>query len=143
MEPERPKVDRAVLDFIKGTFLIRPILSLAPTMSAGLIRKWRAWAIELQERKPAFVRQCLYRIAFLAGGASGRSKAQQSLQSWVAATRPLLRRSLYYNTCAGIAPVANATAAAWGKFMQCNLWRAASRCVFTVPKAKPRISPIS
>ena len=30
MEPERPKVDRAVLDFVKGMFSIQPILSFAP-----------------------------------------------------------------------------------------------------------------
>ena len=41
------------------------------------------------------------------------------------------------------AAVAKAKATAWGKFVQSNLWRAASRCPFTVPKAKPRISPIS
>ena len=49
----------------------------------------------------------------------------------------------YFSACAGMTPVAKATAAAWVKFMQCNLWRAASRWVFTLPNAKPRISAIS
>jgi hypothetical protein len=49
----------------------------------------------------------------------------------------------YFSACAGMTPVAKATAAAWVRFMQCNLWRAASRCVFTLPNAKPRISAIS
>ena len=43
MEPERPKVDRAVLDFVKGMSSIRPILSFAPMAFAGSIRKWRGW----------------------------------------------------------------------------------------------------
>jgi hypothetical protein len=49
----------------------------------------------------------------------------------------------YFSACAGITPVAKATAAAWVRFMQCNLWRAASRCVLTLPNAKPKISAIS
>ena len=43
MEPERPKVDRAVLNFVKGMFSIPRILSFAPTVFAGLIRKSRGW----------------------------------------------------------------------------------------------------
>ena len=35
--------------------------------------------------------------------------------------------------------MAKATAAAWVKFMHCNLWRAVSRCVFTVPKVDFKI----
>jgi CRISP-associated protein Cas1 len=30
MEPERPKIDRAVLDFVNGMFSIQPILSFTP-----------------------------------------------------------------------------------------------------------------
>ena len=52
-------------------------------------------------------------------------------------------RALYFSACAGMTPVAKATAAAWVRFMQCNLWRAASKCVLTLPNAKPRISAIS
>jgi hypothetical protein len=33
-------------------------------------------------------------------------------------------RCAYFSACAGITPVAKATAAAWVRFMQCNLWRA-------------------
>ena len=51
--------------------------------------------------------------------------------------------ALYFSACAGMTPVAKATAAAWVRFMQCSLWRAASRCVFTLPNANPRISAIS
>ena len=40
MEPERPKVDRAVLRDMSS---IRPILSFAQTAYAGSIRKWRGW----------------------------------------------------------------------------------------------------
>jgi CRISP-associated protein Cas1 len=43
MEPERPKIDRAALGFVKGYVSIQPILSFAPTVFAGLIRKWRGW----------------------------------------------------------------------------------------------------
>src|SRR6202161_1467069 len=49
----------------------------------------------------------------------------------------------YFSAWAGMTPVAKATAAAWVRFMQRNLWRAASRCVFTLPKANPKISAIS
>jgi hypothetical protein len=49
----------------------------------------------------------------------------------------------YFSAWAGMTPVAKATAAAWVRFMQCNLCRAASRCVFTLPNAKPKISAIS
>jgi hypothetical protein len=44
MEPERPKVDRAVLDFVKGYVFDPAILSFAPTVFAGLIQKWRGWS---------------------------------------------------------------------------------------------------
>ena len=53
------------------------------------------------------------------------------------------RGALYFSACAGMTPVAKATAAAWVRFMQCSLWRAASRWVFTLPNANPRISAIS
>jgi hypothetical protein len=43
MEPQRPKVDRAVLDSSSAKFSIQPILSFGPTVFAGLIRKWRGW----------------------------------------------------------------------------------------------------
>jgi hypothetical protein len=43
MEPERPKIDRAVLDFVEGHVFDPPILSYAPTAFAGLIRRWRGW----------------------------------------------------------------------------------------------------
>jgi hypothetical protein len=36
-------------------------------------------------------------------------------------------RALHCSAFAGITPVATATAAAWVRFMQCNLWRAVSR----------------
>ncbi len=49
----------------------------------------------------------------------------------------------YFSAWAGMTPVAKATAAAWVRFMHRNLWRAASRCVFTLPKARPKISAIS
>ncbi len=49
----------------------------------------------------------------------------------------------YFSAWAGMMPVAKATAAAWVRFMQCNLWRPASRWVFTLPNAKPKISAIS
>ena len=45
--------------------------------------------------------------------------------------------ALYFSACAGMTPVAKATAAAWVRFMQCSLWRAASRWVFTLPNARP------
>jgi hypothetical protein len=57
--------------------------------------------------------------------------------------RALGGRSPYLSACAGMIPVAKATAAAWVRFMQRNLCRAPSRCVFTLPKARPRISAIS
>jgi hypothetical protein len=41
LEPERPKVDRAVLDFVKDMSSIRPTLSFALTAFARSIRKWR------------------------------------------------------------------------------------------------------
>ena len=56
---------------------------------------------------------------------------------------PPFSSGAYFSACAGMTPVANATAAAWVKFMQCSLWRAASRWVFTLPNARPRISAIS
>jgi hypothetical protein len=43
MEPERPKVDRAVLDFVKATFSIQRILSFGAMAFVGLTRKWRGW----------------------------------------------------------------------------------------------------
>ena len=43
MEPERPRVDRAVLDFVKGRFSTRPTLSFVPTVFAGSIQKWHGW----------------------------------------------------------------------------------------------------
>jgi hypothetical protein len=43
MEPERPKIDRATLDFVKDTVFDRRNLSFAPMVSAGLLRKWREW----------------------------------------------------------------------------------------------------
>ena len=52
-------------------------------------------------------------------------------------------RVSYFSAWAGMTPVAKATAAAWVRFMHRNLWRAASRCVFTLPKASPKISAIS
>jgi hypothetical protein len=41
MEPERPKVDRAVLDFVKAHVFDPADLSFALTAFAGSIRKWR------------------------------------------------------------------------------------------------------
>jgi CRISPR/Cas system-associated endonuclease Cas1 len=43
MEPERPKVDCAVLDFVKEQVSTRPTLSFALMEFVGLIRKWRGW----------------------------------------------------------------------------------------------------
>jgi hypothetical protein len=43
MEPERPKVDRSMLDFVKSHVFDPRTLSFAATTFAGLIRKWRGW----------------------------------------------------------------------------------------------------
>ena len=43
MEPERPKVDRAVLDFVKGHVFDLPTLLFALTVFVGLTRKWCGW----------------------------------------------------------------------------------------------------
>ena len=76
--------------------------------------------------------------------AAARSRSSRARE------RDKLRRSpgrrldaAYFSAWAGMTPVAKATAAAWVRFMQRNLWRAASRCVFTLPNARPRISAIS
>jgi hypothetical protein len=43
MEPERPNIDRAMAEFGKRHVFDPPILSSAPTVFAGLIRKWHGW----------------------------------------------------------------------------------------------------
>jgi hypothetical protein len=43
MEPERPKADRTMLDFIKEHVFDRPTLSFAPTACVGSTRKWHDW----------------------------------------------------------------------------------------------------
>ncbi len=44
MEPERPKVDRAVLDFVKGNVFDPADFIIRVTEFVGLIRKWRGWS---------------------------------------------------------------------------------------------------
>ena len=71
----------------------------------------------------------------VSGGVNVRAVCRAEADAFVGA--------LYFSACAGMTPVAKATAAAWVRFMQCSLWRAASRWVFTLPNARPRISAIS
>jgi hypothetical protein len=43
MEPERPKIDRTVLDFVKGRVFDPADFVIRTDGFAGLIRKWRGW----------------------------------------------------------------------------------------------------
>jgi len=52
-------------------------------------------------------------------------------------------QGLSLRAVAGITPVATATPTACVRFIQCSLWRAVSRCVFTLPELKPKIPAIS
>src|ERR1700691_5961133 len=52
MEPERPRIDRAVLDFVKGHVFDPADFVIRATASAGLVRKWRGlWWRKCRRRK--------------------------------------------------------------------------------------------
>jgi CRISPR associated protein Cas1 len=57
MEPERPKVDRAVLDFVGRTYSTQRTLSFVAMGFAGLTRKLRGWWWQgFRHRNPGPVR---------------------------------------------------------------------------------------
>ena len=74
MEPERPRVDREVLDFVKTTVFDPATLRSEPTAFAGLIRKWRGWWWRGSRRKNSTAGIDVLRLLRVASanGASGQ-----------------------------------------------------------------------